>query len=166
MRRFGDTRVLGLLGIRETSLSGRNTRNERNIRKSTSTFASAKTVIELRPRIGIGANELENGWEWYIFKWPVIPTFKVVCVQSEKIYSRMHICIANGIVKSAIMYVRLVCAFDTTKPTPFLLFRRCINDKFRKRHFCCINADNCVTAWTTYPVTTTKKSIIFHIFLR
>lgn len=36
-----------LLGIRETSFNGRNTLNERNIRKSTSTFASANTVIEL-----------------------------------------------------------------------------------------------------------------------
>lgn len=38
---------LRLLGIRETSFNGRNTLNERNIRKSTSTFASANTVIEL-----------------------------------------------------------------------------------------------------------------------
>lgn len=38
-----------LLGIRETSFNGRNTLNERNIRKSTSTFASANTVIELTP---------------------------------------------------------------------------------------------------------------------
>lgn len=37
-----------LLGIRETSFNGRNTLNERNIRKSTSTFASANTVIELK----------------------------------------------------------------------------------------------------------------------
>lgn len=37
----------GLLGIRETSLSGRNTRNDLNMRKSTSTFASAKIVIDL-----------------------------------------------------------------------------------------------------------------------
>lgn len=36
-----------LLGILETNLSGRRTRKDRNILKSTSTFASAKTVIEL-----------------------------------------------------------------------------------------------------------------------
>lgn len=37
----------GLLGILETNLSGRRTRNDRNILKSTSTLASANTVIEL-----------------------------------------------------------------------------------------------------------------------
>lgn len=36
-----------LLGILETNLSGRRTRNDRNILKSTSTLASANTVIEL-----------------------------------------------------------------------------------------------------------------------
>lgn len=38
---------VGLLGIRETSFSGRKTRNERNMRRSTSTFDSAKIVMEL-----------------------------------------------------------------------------------------------------------------------
>lgn len=36
-----------LLGIRETSLSGRSTLNERSIRRSTSTLYSAKIVIDL-----------------------------------------------------------------------------------------------------------------------
>lgn len=36
-----------LLGILEINLSGRRTRKDRNILKSTSTFASANTVIEL-----------------------------------------------------------------------------------------------------------------------
>lgn len=39
-----------LLGILETNFSGRRTRNDRNILKSTSTLASAKTVIELHSR--------------------------------------------------------------------------------------------------------------------
>lgn len=41
-RRFGL-----LLGILETNFRGRKTRKERSIRKSTSTLASAKTVIDL-----------------------------------------------------------------------------------------------------------------------
>lgn len=36
-----------LLGIRDTSLRGRNTRNDLNIRRSTSTLDSAKIVIDL-----------------------------------------------------------------------------------------------------------------------
>lgn len=43
----GNWNAKRLLGIRETSFNGRNTLNERNMRKSTSTFASANTVIEL-----------------------------------------------------------------------------------------------------------------------
>lgn len=48
--------------MRETNLSGRNTRKERNIRKSTSTFASANIVIDLReiPRTGEGGGGGES----------------------------------------------------------------------------------------------------------
>lgn len=41
-----------LLGILETSLRGRSTRNDLNIRRSTSTFASAKIVIDLIRKLG------------------------------------------------------------------------------------------------------------------
>lgn len=44
---YGDLFWPNLLGMRETNLRGLSTRKDRNIRKSKSTFASAKMVMDL-----------------------------------------------------------------------------------------------------------------------
>ena len=53
-------KVVDLLGMRETSLRGLSTRKDRNIRKSTSTFASANIVIDLYVRVGMETGREEG----------------------------------------------------------------------------------------------------------
>lgn len=48
--------------MRETNLSGLSTRKDRNIRKSTSTFASAKMVMDLHNLVVVVVVVLYNVW--------------------------------------------------------------------------------------------------------
>lgn len=74
MVNFRCPHVVRLLGILETNFSGRNTRKDLSIRKSKSTFASAKMVIDLCARTfnnkekfiysGVTSHPTEYGYEY------------------------------------------------------------------------------------------------------
>lgn len=147
---------MSLLGILETSFNGRSTRNERNIRKSTSTLASAKIVIEL------------HKFSIFFFIFFFCSSFCCVCRYwwSAYVIHYYHSIADKYKFIHSIRELLKYWKFNFNRNVWCKIF---INQMYEYVENLNINLYiylySIVKMWT-YPVTTTKKSIMFQIFLR